>query len=266
MLESAEVQCPPLWLDYKENPPKSDIGHIFVYINGTRKGRIAQPMAGQVTRDMIVDQWPMLNVGNNQVKLDFRPASGPGTLGIITYDEGPATEQIYTGEYGPGEEDPTAEALKTLIGFSTRLMDQNERLQQMVLSSGQSAAESQLNSHERIFQHMALSMERDRERQDQWREREAARDDRELKHRKAAYEQDPTKDMMMQLLPQLLSGGGPMSEVQNFMMQKLTESMMDKVESMAEGASGGGGGVEAIIQQLAPMFTGGGAETPPDAS
>lgn len=260
---SDEYQGPPIWQDYKNNPPKSEIGHVFIYINGVRKGRIAQPMAGTLSRDDIVSQWPMLAVGNNQVKLDFRPASGPGSLGVVTFDEGPAVEQVYTGELE--EDDPTAEALRTLIGFSTRLMDQNERLQQMVLDSGTAASESQLNSHERIFQHMALSMERDRERQDQWREREARRDERELKHRKAAYEQDPTKDLIMTLLPQLLSGGsGPMSELQSLITARLTESMMDKVEQMADGASGQGG-IEQLVAQIAPMFTGG-ADVPTDGA
>ena len=59
----------------------------------------------------------------------------------------------------------------------------------------------------------------------------------------------------MSMLPQLLNSGGGMKEVQEFMMSKLMESMMDKVEDAVDGKQPSG--VEAIVSQLAPLFGGG---------
>lgn len=263
--------APPIWWDHRDKEPNRPISYAIVTINAKRVGRIDRPQVLGLDRDMLQERFPQLyDHGEHDVRLDFRAARGRGALGIITTTFGEAPQQWRRAPEAPPEARAPQTPASALVDWAGRVMQQNERLQKMLLEATQSQASNSMDSHERLIAMMASSMERDRTRQSDWLEREAQL--RAAVYERAQSTSADAADQQARLLetigPMMASQGGSggpfMAQIQEAMMEKVAGTIMEKIEGITEG--GASDPMTQLLQAAGPLLAqklGGGGDPGP---
>lgn len=244
--------APPIWWQHRDRGPARRISHAIITIDGKRAGRVNRPEVMELSSDSIADLYPVLyDIGGHEVRIDFRSDTGRGSLAHITYSEGEREHER--------EQTPTIDKtpLDSMVEWAGRVMMQNERLQKQLLEAITNSAANTVDSHERLVTLLAGSMERDRTRQTDWMEREAAL--RQASFDRQSSVQTSNNDQqraIMEMIAPLLAnqGGGALGEVQDAITEKITDSLMEKVELMGKGAGSDKGVVEGLLESLGPVL------------